>query len=300
VRGRLDGARHVERLVVRMPPDGPTLFPAHDLGLEVAVQAIASRHGVPVPTPQHVVDDPAWLGRPFLVMPLVDGHCIGPAELADEWLMSLPADGQRRLHDGFLDAVAAIHRIDVAADLPVGVRGVGSGLDAEIDWWAEYARWSFGGDAGVLLELLEWCRAHRPDEEPPGVLLWGDVRLGNVIIGDDRQPKALLDWEMACFGPPEHDVAWYTALVEATEHFLPGRPPGFRTREEIVESHARALGRPLVAFRWFEIFALTRASIISARERALARARRDRQPRSPAENGTVRYARSVVAAESGS
>jgi aminoglycoside phosphotransferase (APT) family kinase protein len=44
------------------------------------------------------------------------------------------------------------------------------------------------------------------------VLRWGDVRLGNIVFGDDLEPRAILDWDMAAVGVPEHDVAWFTML----------------------------------------------------------------------------------------
>ena len=46
--------------------------------------------------------------------------------------------------------------------------------------------------------------SRRPSRAP--VLLWGDVRLGNVIFGDDLAPIAVLDWDMASIGAPEHDI----------------------------------------------------------------------------------------------
>ena len=79
-------------------------------------------------------------------------------------------------------------------------------------------------------------------------MLWGDVRLGNVIFDDGFAPVAVLDWEMASIGPAEHDLAWYTALEGMTEHFFGQRVTGFLTRDEIVARHEQALGRPLVDF----------------------------------------------------
>ncbi len=52
----------------------------------------------------------------------------------------------------------------------------------------------------ALVDALAWCRAHRPAVESEPVLLWGDVRLGNVIFGDDCTPRAVLDWDMASIG----------------------------------------------------------------------------------------------------
>ena len=37
-----------------------------------------------------------------------------------------------------------------------------------------------------LVDALDWCEAHRPSSEPEPSLLWGDVRLGNVIFDEAR------------------------------------------------------------------------------------------------------------------
>ena len=81
----------------------------------------------------------------------------------------------------------------------------------------------------------------RPIRRP--TLLWGDVRLGNVIFDDDRRPLAVLDWEMTGIGPPEHDLAWYFAL-DAIQHELFGRSvPGFLDRDAALRA-LRSAARP--------------------------------------------------------
>ena len=59
--------------MLRLPPDGPSLFPTYDLAMQVAVQVAVGEHGVPVPSPITLEADERWLGTPFLVMPLDRG-----------------------------------------------------------------------------------------------------------------------------------------------------------------------------------------------------------------------------------
>ena len=74
--GWSDGhGRHHEELVVRMAPSGPGTFPAYDLRAQWEAQRAAAGAGVPVADPQ-LEEDPGWLGRPFLVMPRIDGHVV--------------------------------------------------------------------------------------------------------------------------------------------------------------------------------------------------------------------------------
>jgi aminoglycoside phosphotransferase (APT) family kinase protein len=50
-------------------------------------------------------------------------------------------------------------------------------------------------------------------------LTWGDARLGNTIFRD-YDVAAALDWEMACIGDPESDLAWRAPATARA--FLPG------------------------------------------------------------------------------
>src|SRR2546430_12257364 len=54
----------------------------------------------------------------------------------------------------------------------------------------------------------------------PPVLCWGDVRIPNVVFGDDFRARAVLDWEMASIGPPELDIGWYLVIhrMRSEEH----------------------------------------------------------------------------------
>ena len=90
-------------------------------------------------------------------------------------------------------------------------------------------------------------RRERPD--PPMVLRWGDVRLGNIVFGDDLKPRAILDWDMAAVGAPEHDVAWFTMLdfVISTFAAAPGRRLSRPRRSDRALRGARAARRSSIS-----------------------------------------------------
>jgi aminoglycoside phosphotransferase (APT) family kinase protein len=263
-----EGSRS-ESLVVRMAPATVGTFADYDLTVQARAQEIAARAGVPVATPFAVETDPIWLGDPFAVMPRVRGHIVGESVAHDRWIASLEPARQRSLHTNFVDALARIHRADWQRSDPdelVPRRD----LAAELDRWARYLDWSSSGEPlPALVEALAWCRAHAPEDDDGGdgrgVLLWGDVRLGNVVVGDDLAVRAVLDWDMTSIGRPEHDVAWLTTL-ESTMGELTGRQvPGFLDRAGVVAHYERAAGRTLRNFDWYETFALVRSTAIMVR-----------------------------------
>ena len=249
-------------LVVRLPPLGDGIFPVYDLAAQAAVQDAAGAAGVPVAGPTRFEPDPAFLGAPFVVMPFAEGTIPSDFTPADPWLAGLPSDAARRsVWEAYLDAVVAIHRT------PVEGLGLRTGLAAELDAWDAYVGWSTDGSPpDALRDVLAWCRANAPSVEPPAGLLWGDVRLGNVIF--DREggiPAAVLDWDMATAGPIEMDLAWHLALEGIQTDLTKMVVPGFGSREEAITRVGAGVGRELHDLHWYEVFALARASAIATR-----------------------------------
>jgi aminoglycoside phosphotransferase (APT) family kinase protein len=250
-----------DRLVVRMAPPVVGTFGHYDLVSQGQAQMAAALVGVPVADPV-VETDPAWVGAPFMVMPRVDGHIIGAMAHRDPWLKALGPAGRGQVYDGFLSAVAAVHRADPAAALAVPRRDNG----AELDFWEEYLSWSNGGrPVRALAEALAWCRRHRPADEADPVLLWGDVRFENMVLGDDLAPLAVLDWDMTSIGAPEHDLAWFTSL-DTTMHRLFGkRTEGFPDREATIARFEELSGRAVSDLGWYETLALVRSTAVMTR-----------------------------------
>ncbi len=261
-----------ERLVARLPPNGGGLFPVYDFAGQGRVQETVAAAGLPAVVPLAVELDETWVGAPFLLMPRVDGRVVRADKpfLRTGWLAEATADDQARLHGGFLDLLAGIHRIPVAGRcdfLPGAVApSTDETLAGEVERWARYLTWAAEDDVpDVFAHALTWCRTRLPRSEPPASLLWGDVQLGNVLVGDDMGITAVLDFEMATVGPAELDLAWFLVLHRMTVERCGCDLPGFPGADATVEAYERRLGRPLADLRWFEVFAALRSGAIMVR-----------------------------------
>ena len=256
-----EGSGQIHELVVRMAPPMVGTFRDYDLGQQTIAQRAAAAAGVAIASPDYV-SDPKWLGVPFVVMPRVRGHIIGEVAVLDPWLESLAEPQRAEVHASFVGAVAATHRADVTNAAGVPERD----NEAELDFWADYLEWSSSGSpVPALVDGLAWCRAHRPGTEAEPVLLWGDVRFGNVIYGDDLQPLAVLDWDMASIGAPEHDVAWFTTLESTMQSLFGYHLAGFPDRDGTIAQYESLSGRTLHDLEWYETLALVRSTSILAR-----------------------------------
>lgn len=248
--------------VLRLPPVGDGIFPFYDLAQQAGVQEALATAGVPVATPCRFEPDPSHLGAPFIAMPFVAGPIPNDFTPADPWIKSLPDDAARhQVWRSFVETMVHIHEV------PVAGLALRAGLDEELQFWDDYVDWSCDGSPPVALrDVLDWCLQHKPLEQPATGLLWGDVRLGNVVFDDARRcPRAVLDFDMATAGPIEVDVAWHLA-VEAMQRDLSGMTvPGFGDREDTIALVEQLIGRRLVDLAWYQVFALARASAVWTR-----------------------------------
>ena len=262
-------------MVVRLPALEPT-FPEYDLGPQAVVQNAVAAAGVPAPAPALIVNDPAWIGAPFLVMPRVVGDIPGPAPLFDPYVRDAGPVFQRVMHDELIDVVADIHAIGWEA------QGLGAALPADqlpvaVERWVSYVEWSSEDDPlPALVQALDWCGRHVPAARAP-VLLWGDVRMGNLVFDPARHVSAVLDWDLASVGPREMDLGWHFGLEFMMEELFGGRSPGFPGVGESLERYERRSGYEVRDLAWHEVFALARALAINDRHQRITGAPQRRE-----------------------
>jgi aminoglycoside phosphotransferase (APT) family kinase protein len=238
-------------VALRLAPLGEGIFPTYDLAVQARTHEAAVAAGVPAPVPVELVD----IGEPALAMPLVDGHVPGEMPAFDP----VAVDRGAVLYEGLVDVLATLHRAD-PTDVDLPHRTVGD----ELAWWADYLGW-YGGDVPSLVDALDACGAHRPTSEPAPALLWGDVRPGNLVLADDGSITAVLDWEMATIGAPEHDLGWWWGLEAMQDELVGGRADAFPTLADLRARYEAALGRELRDLAWYETFALFRSAAILTR-----------------------------------
>jgi aminoglycoside phosphotransferase (APT) family kinase protein len=203
------------------------------LTLEALAFEAAARVGVP--EPEIVARDDA-----FLIMERVEGETIARRILRDQQFAAV----RPRLAEQCGEILARIHSIPADA-IP--------NLDAP-DQLADTAAMIHAfEDPSPALELgLTWLERNRP--EPQGeVVLHGDFRLGNLIIGEDGV-RAVLDWELVHRGDPFQDLGYL--CVRAWRFGCEYPVGGFGTYEDLFRGYERVSGRAVdrKRVRWWEVF----------------------------------------------
>jgi aminoglycoside phosphotransferase (APT) family kinase protein len=237
-----DGTR--TGLILRRDPAGR---PGEPGALDREAAAISLAYGAGLPVPEMLICSPGRsLGTPGMVMRRVEGETIARRILRDERF----AAARRVLVSQLAGFAARLHALGVPASLPQTdpLAILRDQLDA------------FGRPSEVFeLALTELERDQPPARGP--VLVHGDFRLGNLIVGPDGL-RAVLDWELAHAGNPAEDLGWL--CVKAWRFGAGPAVAGMGSREDLLAAYLAAGGADisLAELRWWEILGTLRWGVI--------------------------------------
>lgn len=260
------------RWVLRRGPAERDVVREHQI-----LQALSAT-AVPAASPVGYCADESVNGAAFSVRAWVDGHVVVDANDATKLL-----DEAARATAGLtlVDALAAVHAVDVEA---TGLADLGSGpglVTRQLDRWHRQVidGQAVAGRCLLLLEdLHRFLALTAPPEPTRPVLLHGDFRLDNAVLGDDGAVVALLDWKSATLGDPLVDLG--QLLVYWTdpgqENDAMGAAPtavaGFPARRALVERYAERSGLDLDRLDFYMALAYWKLACILEGMFALARA----------------------------
>ncbi len=173
---------------------------------EYPILRTAWEHGLPVPQPLWLEEDPEVIGGRFIAFSRVPGKAMGTLFSSD----ATPAFVRQ-----FAAGLARLHRLDID----------GTGLAAKLTW---------GTSGNPVQAMLGRFRQRYRDNVPATPLMdaafaWLDMQIDSIgneralvhgdaglhnAMGDGDRLTALLDWEFAHAGDPAEDLVYCKYLVE--------------------------------------------------------------------------------------
>jgi len=270
-RFKRQGIETTARFVRRTEPSGPSMFKEYDLTRQYGFMDYLGRHSsLPVPELVGLAPDH---NPPYYVMTFVsgeipgDGHTAEDAYLTKGFLFDGSPEQRRRYFESLITRMAELHEVVVTPAFMDAYRRSdtgGSALQAEVDWWVDLYRWGKGYQDLALAsdKYVDWLAKNVPTLDDANII-WGDARPANTIV-DDYEVAALLDWELASFGPGEVDLFFHIGMHNHREN-QPGaiRLDGVPSEAEQIEIYEQAMGLPVRHANFFRAFTYTRMAIIS-------------------------------------
>jgi aminoglycoside phosphotransferase (APT) family kinase protein len=262
-------AERTQGMVVRIKPLRNTVYPDDLFDQQYRLIQLMHDHGaVRVPRPLWFEADPAILGAPFFVMDKVAGRVAVsyPPYSKSGWLAESAPEDRRRLWEDAVSQLAVIQRVPVAQAGFLTLPGGPSGFEQEIDRWWRFIDWvDPQGTRKLLRETYDRLLANAPANRPEGIV-WGDSRLGNMIIGADYRVAAVVDWEQPSLGGALHDLGWW---LQSDQNQTAGQGiaplEGMGTREDTIALWREVSGKSAADIEWYEIFACFKMECLAVR-----------------------------------
>ncbi len=255
------------KLVLRRPPFGTRPKSGHSMIREYQVMAALQKSEISVPKTFYYTDDESIVGAEFYVMEKVEGTVIHKT-FPDAW--SFTPEDKRALCFKVFDQLIALHNVDYKA---VGLASFGRPegyIERQIGGWNARFNKAHTPDVEDYKDIQQWLVENMPSTESKHCIVHGDFRLDNVIIGDDSEVKAVLDWEISALGDPLMDLGntlayWVQEDDPAYMHGMimqPSRDEGMPTRDEILEYYKEKTGTSVENFDFYLVYGYWRNLVI--------------------------------------
>lgn len=210
----------------------------------------------PVPAVYTLEQDPAVLGKPFLVEEFIPG-----VTLWEPLFRSEPAV-RKALHTRFCELFVRLHRLDwlpfyvgQADSLPYDVGRTVSSLDSLffVDQWLAVAHQDVARlQAPFFQPIVDWLDQRRATLTPfptgPGVV-HQDFHPSNILLSPDGR-LTVIDWTNLSVNDPRLDLAWTLILAESYV--------SIEWRQYILDEYARLSGFPILDMDFFDVTACAR------------------------------------------
>ncbi len=217
------------------------------IGVEASNLRFAERARVPAPKLHAVCEDPRFVGGPFFVTGRVEGDTI-PRHV-------LRRVAQRRgLGERMAEqcgaALARLHAAETSDAHPQLKKPAAPIAETLRETRAQIA--SLLQPSPTFTLAQRWLETARPPEPQRRVVVHGDFRNGNLIVGDDGL-RAILDWEVTHLGDPMEDCGWLCQRIwrfrnDALE------AGGFGTRDALQRGYREAGGVfDGARFHWWKV-----------------------------------------------
>ena len=225
--------------------------------------AALSDSAVPVPNVLDIVDDPEVLDVPFVFM----DHCPGsPLNTPADWA-ELPETNRRDCAFAMVDALAAIHAVDIDAVGLSDLRRPGGLIERQLRRWLGQVEAIAMRETPAIHEVHDALLEAMPDPagSPVGIA-HGDFKPNNMIFSPTGAVNAVVDWELTAIGEVLTDLGYFVAMLTVPEEYtsiwVPRASDGFPTTAELIDRYQEVSGHEVHDVGYYSAFAMWKLACI--------------------------------------
>ena len=248
----------LDKWYIRLPPPKVKLQGIADVLRQVAALAVMP-DGVPHCSVKWSGDDPQWFGRPYFIVPQLEGDVIRSDGAA--WVTNLEESTRKDMARQAIDALVSINKVDWRKAPYLG---------SPVAFEADVVRWDRLVEKAAEPRSLELVPAVRemllkqlPEDAPVGIC-HGDFQWSNLFYSKQGSLLAVIDWELVGVGAILNDIGWFATFNDAKAwadaahrgHYMP-------QAEALIEMYIQAYGEELPDIHWYRALAAYKFSIIT-------------------------------------
>ncbi len=265
-----------EAWFLRLPPPNVNWKGTADVLRQVQVLNALDGTDVPHCSVKWSGDDLQWFGRPYFIVPQLQGDVIRMEP--GEWAENLPREKAVSMAQQYMTALANVHKIDWKEAAP----GLGPAIafDEDVTRWDRFFERAADPEELELAPLVrEKLLGNIPQDAPVGIF-HGDFQNANLFFSDDQKLLAVIDWELVGIGATLNDVGWICTFSDsqAWETGEGGRPM-FLDPNTLLDIYTEAYGDPLPELNWFRALAAYKFAIITGFNLSLHRRGKRHDPK---------------------
>jgi aminoglycoside phosphotransferase (APT) family kinase protein len=250
---------HLRRYFLRLPPPDVKLEGTADVLRQVCALKALDGTDVPHAAVTWSGDDPRWFGRPYFIVPRLEGDVF-----RGEWLSRFSEVQCWSVAEQTMRAIAGVHRVDWRTKAVY--LGEFWGFEFDISRWDRFYERAAEPQYLALQPRVRQALLDRIPQDTRIGLYHGDFQMGNVMVSTDARVQAIIDWELTGIGATLNDVGWMSAFNEpqAWDHPDATPPDGSIPRAaELQAMYTEAWGEHPGDIAWFMALALYKFAIIS-------------------------------------
>ena len=187
--------------VLRMQPTGDLVRGAHRVDREFLVLKALRDKDFIVPKPVFLCEDSSIIGRQFYVMEFVDGDIFD-----NPFVKEKSKADKNNIYKSLAESLGRLHSFDVN-NLNLPFKKNHGFMKRNLSLWYNQIFNEKNKPDKDIERVFRSIVADLPDHGDLS-LLHGDYKLDNVVIDNNNNCLAILDWELSSFGEPLADISF--------------------------------------------------------------------------------------------